>query len=179
MNRLGASWTFFIWLMILFLVSGHLKTVAAQNGIDEGVVVSIRAAAEIIESSEVNLVTLRDVTLDRQVTRQGIVQINPRVDAQAGKMRAEGRRNTEVRISFTEQMELTRVGGSETLIFNYSVSGNNVDDQSSSELLDLDNRDFMLNDDGEFYFWVGGRVDIRNAVQGNYDGEFTIEIEYL
>lgn len=149
------------------------------NGNGEGASVSISVSASVVSATEVSIVTLRDMSLEPQLTRQGVITIDPQEDAQAGQMRAEGEPNAEVRISFIEERELTRVGGPETLMFYYDVAGNDIDDQPSSEPLDLDNRDFTLNENGEFYFWVGGSVDIRNAVQGAYDGEFTIEIEYL
>ena len=159
-------------------------TAYAQNGNGNGdgtatASIAVSAVVTATTDSEVSMITLRDMNIDAQVTRQGMVEVNPLLDAQAGQMRAEGRPNATVRISFLQQRELTRIGGPETLLFVYNISGNNLDDQASSEILELDNREFQLNDEGEFYFWIGGQVDIRNAVQGAYDGEFTIEIEYL
>ncbi|MEX0680849.1 MAG: hypothetical protein WD097_05660 [Balneolales bacterium] len=157
--------------------TGTVPVYAQSGGNPESI--SIRVSATVQESNDVAVVTLRDMILDRQVTNQGIVTIDPQIHDQAGKMRAEGRSNAEVRIRFLEELELRRIGGSETLTFYYVVAGNNMDDKASSEALDLDNRNFVLNSEGEFYFWIGGRVDIRNAVQGEYDGEFIVEIEYL
>lgn len=168
-------------LMAPLLLTTSLAVRAQNNGNGEPISVSIRVAATVQATTdmEVSIVTLRDMFLDRQITRQGIITIDPLTDVQAGQMRAEGRPNSEVRISFLQERELTRIGGSETIMFYYDIAGNDIDDQPSAEVLDLDNRDFRLNEDGEFYFWIGGRVDIRNAVQGSYDGEFTVEIEYL
>lgn len=166
-------------MILLVMICAPLLQAQDNGNNDNESSVSISVSATVNASPEVSMVTLRDMVLDRQVTRQGIVSVNPQVDDQAGKMRAEGRPNAEVRISFLEQRELVRVGGTEQLTFYYNVAGNEIDDQGSAEILDLDNRDFQLNNDGEFYFWIGGEVDIRNAVQGSYDGEFTVEIEYL
>ena len=169
-------------LWLLFGAAGSpLKAQNGNNGNNGEASVSISVAATVTASTaqEVEMVTLRDMMLESQLTRQGMIEINPITDNQAGKMRAEGVPNTEVRISFLEERELTRVGGDETLFFYYDVAGHDMDDQPSSEILVLENRDFELNEDGEYYFWIGGRVDITGAVQGAYDGEFTVEIEYL
>lgn len=164
-------------LLLLFITGSPLY---AQNGNNNGESVSINVSARVVPSEvQVSMETLRDMVMDRQVTRQGIVSINPMTDGQSGKMRAEGMANAEVRISFLEQLELVRVGGNEQLMFHYRVAGNPMDDRASAEILDLDNRDLILSEEGEYYFWIGGEVDIRNAVPGAYDGEFTIEIEYL
>lgn len=167
--------------MLFMMISGNL--IQAQNGNndnDEGsATISVSATVQPSTEIEVEMVTLRDMALDRQVRQNNLISINPVNDSQSGKMRAEGRPHAEVRISFLQQRELTRVGGNQTLTFYYNVAGNDMDDQSSSEILDLENRDFELNEDGEYYFWIGGQVDITDAVAGAYDGEFTVEIEYL
>ena len=169
-------------LTLLFMaVSGNLLQAQNGNNNDDEVTatISVSATVQVASTMEVEMVTLRDMVLDHQVRQQNLISINPVNDSQSGKMRAEGRPNAEVRISFLQQRELTRVGGNETLTFYYRVAGNDLDDQPSSEILDLENRDFELNDDGEYYFWIGGQVDITDAVAGAYDGEFTVEIEYL
>lgn len=163
---------------VLLMVPGGLYAQNNANG-NGDMSVSINVSANVVSATEVTMVTLRDMILDRQVRQENMIVINPVQHAQAGQMRAEGEPQAEVRISFLEERELTREGGPEQLTFYYEISGNEVDDQPSSEILDLDNRDFELNEDGEFYFWIGGYVDISDAVQGSYEGEFTIEIEYL
>lgn len=168
-------------LILLTAASGNMVQAQNVNGNDDEIsaTISVSATVQATTGVEVEMVTLRDMTLDRQVTQQNLVAVNPVNDSQSGKMRAEGRPNAEVRISFLQQRELTRIGGNETLTFYYRVAGNDMDDQPSSEILDLENRDFELNEDGEYYFWIGGQVDITDAVAGAYDGEFTVEIEYL
>ncbi|MDI6401915.1 DUF4402 domain-containing protein [Balneolaceae bacterium ANBcel3] len=171
----------FILLLVLLLLLGSAGVQAQNNALnndnDNGFF-NIAVSASVL-TTDVTVVTIRDLLLDQQVASAGTLQIDPQNDFQAGKLRAEGRPNAEVRISFLRERELSRTGGQEQLLFMYAVSGNDTNDQPSSELLDLDNRDFQLNDDGEFFFWVGGTADISGAVEGSYDGEFTIEIEYL
>jgi hypothetical protein len=37
----------------------------------------------------------------------------------------------------------------------------------------------QFNEKGEYYLWLGGKVDLSKARPGSYDGEFTIQIEYI
>lgn len=61
----------------------------------------------------------------------------------------------------------------------YEISGNSIENQSTSELLDTENRSIQFSLEGRYYFWIGGRINITNAVPGNYEGDFTIEIDYI
>lgn len=107
------------------------------------------------------------------------IQIDALSSSNAGKMIAIGSPNSEIRISFLEQRELTQANGTSTLQFNYEVAGSDQDDQSTAEVLDRENRDFEFNEEGRFYIWIGGNVDISTAEPGSYQGEFTLDIEYI
>jgi hypothetical protein len=150
----------------------------AQNG--SGNVkpnIAINVSAKIIPSIE--MITIQSMRLSQAEAVNNVIRINPQTHAYAGKMIAIGTPNTDIRVSFLQQRELTQRQGSSTLLFNYQVAGNNVDDQSTAEMLGQDNRDFEFNSEGRFYLWIGGSVDISTATPGNYQGEFTLEIEYI
>ncbi|HBX64927.1 MAG TPA: hypothetical protein DEG32_01730, partial [Balneolaceae bacterium] len=85
----------------------------------------------------------------------------------------------EFRLNYLPELELTQIQGQGTLNFTYEISGNSEENQSTSELLELDNRNIRFNNEGRYYIWVGGRVNIENAPPGNYEGDFTIEIDYI
>lgn len=139
--------------------------------------VSIDVSAQVISSIE--MITIQSMQLNGAETENNRIQINPQASANAGKMIAIGTPNSDIRISFLQQRELTRRNGSESLIFNYQLAGNAQDDQATAEILDSENRDFQFNSEGRFYIWVGGNVDISTATPGNYQGEFTLEIDYI
>ena len=139
--------------------------------------VSINVAAEV--SSSIELVTLRSMQLSGAEAENNIIRIDPTSSPNAGKMVAFGNPNSDIRISYLQVRELSNDGGAETLTFNYQVSGNQQEDQTTSELLGIENRDFTFNQDGEFYIWIGGNVDLSAVSPGNYQGEFTLEIEYI
>jgi len=148
----------------------------AQNG-NNDVSISVSASAEVI--STIEMVTLQSMNLGDSEERNGVVRINPQQSANAGKMMAIGTPNSDVRISFLPRRELTRSEGTENLLFRYDVAVNTEEDQSTAEILNQENRDFSLNEEGRLYLWIGGNVDISTATPGNYQGEFTLDIEYI
>ena len=138
---------------------------------------SIGVSARVVKSIE--MVTLRDMQFGPLQPGQQEILIDPLLDSETGKMIAVGNPNARIRVSFIRERVLSRSNGGGTLIFTYQISGNDEDDQSSAEVLQTDNRDLDLNDEGEYYFWIGGQVNIENARPGNYEGDFTIEVEYI
>jgi len=139
--------------------------------------VSINVSAKVISSIE--MITIQSMKLSNAEAQNDIIRIDPQTSANAGKMVATGTPNADIRISFLQRRELTHLNSSSTLEFNYRVAGNDKDDQSTAEILDRENRDFKFNDQGHFYLWIGGNVDISTATPGNYQGEFTVDIEYI
>ena len=162
--------TFFV-LFICFLQFYNPTLSKAQSE------VSINVAASVISSVE--YLTIQSMRLTKAETQNDVITVSPLTSPNAGKMIAVGTPNKDIRISFQRARELTRIEGGSTLIFNYRLAGNTVDDQSTSELLDDENRSFKFNENGQFFIWIGGSVDISTALPGNYQGEFTLEIEYI
>ena len=162
----------------IMLLLGTNQT-AAQNGSDVSIDVStgINVSAEVV--STVEMITLQSMNLAGSEARNGIIRINPQQSSNAGKMMAVGSPNSDIRISFLPRRELTRAQGTESLMFRYSVAVNSEEDQTTAELLNQENRDFSLNDEGQLFLWIGGNVDISTATPGNYQGEFTLDIEYI
>lgn len=138
---------------------------------------TIGVSANVIETME--MVTLRDMVFGPVQPGQQEISINPLTDPESGKMVAIGTPEAQIRVSFIQERTLTHVNGTGTLTFYYEIAGNDEDNQSSAELLQAENRNLMLNSEGEYYFWIGGSVNIQNAQPGNYNGEFTIEVEYI
>jgi hypothetical protein len=136
---------------------------------------SIGVSARVVESIE--MITLRDMRFGPVQPGQEQIVIDPLSDSETGKMIAMGLPNARIRVSFVRERILTN--GNETIVFTYEIAGNDQDDQSSAEILQTDNRNLDLNNEGEYYFWIGGQVDIQDAKPGKYDGDFTIEVEYI
>lgn len=167
---------FILSALMLILGVTYSSTAQSENG-NIKPEIGINVSARVISSIE--MITIQSMGLSQAEAINDIIRINPQNHAYAGKMIAIGSPNSDIRISFLQQRELTQRQGSSSLIFNYQVAGNNVDDQSTAELLSQDNRDFEFNNEGRFYLWIGGSVDISTAAPGNYQGEFTLEIDYI
>jgi hypothetical protein len=139
--------------------------------------ISVNVGASI--QSAVELVTISNMNFGRINLDATEIRLDPRVDAGAGLMKATGRPNALIRISFLEERTLTRIGGGRSLNFTYIVSGATTDSQLNSEILTRENRTMTFSSTGEYFFWIGGFALIDNIEFGSYQGEFTIEVEYL
>lgn len=165
-------------LLITIFFLGYIPlSSVAQNNDQQSRSVNISVNATVIGSIE--LTTIRNMQFGRVQPGQQIVDISPTQDAEAGKMVASGIPNSKIRISYNSEWELTNTQSSEPITFNYRVAGSETDDQDTAELLEIENRDLNFNSDGNYYFWIGGSTNISNVQPGNYEGEFTIEIEYI
>jgi len=147
---------------------------------EDGTSVNITASATVVGNG-IDLETISDIGIVQasQLQNGDVIVINPVFDAEAGIMRARGEPGAEIRVSYLSEMEVARREGPGMITFYYEVSGYPGDSQRESELLDLLEREVRFNEEGLFYFWIGGHIDLSEALPGNYDGEFTIEIEYM
>ena len=159
-------------LAILFFIF-LLSAVHGQNSI------SISASATVVESAGIELITLKDITVDESSAQNGSLDISPLTSDKAGKMLVKGKSNSSIRLSYMNQLALVNTTGDGSITFDYIVNGNKEDNQAASQPLDQIERIVQFNDRGEYYLWLGGHVDISNAQPGSYDGEFTIQIEYI
>ena len=161
-----------ILFFLLTYFSGY-----AQNLSNPIISANITVNAEVIPSIE--LITVNSMTFDRLQPGQNVLYVNPIEDLNAGYMIAIGSPQADFRLNYLSERELTQVNGDATLIFTYEISGNTREDQETSELLDVDNRNIQFNNEGRYYIWIGGRINLENAQPGNYEGDFTIEIDYI
>ncbi|WP_069133312.1 hypothetical protein [Rhodohalobacter halophilus] len=157
----------------LFIISLLPLIGAAQNQQN----VSINVSATV--AGTVEMITINTVDFENIEREGSVVRVDPIFGERAGKMIARGTPNAEFRVDYIRERELVNLDGDGIIFFNYEVAGNRIDDQETSELLDQDIRDLQFNDDGEYYFWIGGSVDLSDINPGSYQGEFTIEIEYI
>jgi hypothetical protein len=160
-------------LILLLFITG--SSVQAQES--EGVSAQISISTQVITSIE--LITVNSITFGNTQPGQQILNINPINDVSAGFMIAAGTPNAAFRLNYIPSRQINRVDGPGYITFVYQISGNDIEDQSSSEIFQNNSRNFTFNSNGRYYFWVGGRVNLANANPGNYEGDFTIEIEYI
>lgn len=162
----------------LFLTLTVIVLLSSANALaqDSGNDYSISISTQILESIE--LLTIRSIDISNVQPSQGTIYISPTRDAEAGMMKAQGRPGADIRISFLSDQVLTSTGSDGAIAFEYLVTGNDKDEQETSEMLEPENQNFQLNEDGEYFFWIGGTATVSGAPGGNYSGEFTIEVDY-
>lgn len=163
--------TFIPLLFILFISTNTYS----QN--QEGVSGNIDVSATVIQSIE--LITVNTMTFGRVRPGQNEVYVNPIIDSNAGFLIAVGTPQAQFRIDYNETVVLTNQQETGRLEFIYEISRNDIEEQSTSLLIENQDETLRFNVDGNYYFWVGGRVNLENAEPGNYRGEFRIEIDYI
>ena len=165
-----------IFSFLLFFIP--LSGIVAQNVTNiQGNSVQITVSATIQGSIE--LITIQTLDFHNNSEARTLIEMNPVTNPNAGKMVARGTPGAEFRLNYLKTRELTNTSGLGVIFFEYDISANNVDEQETSELLDQEGRPLTFNQNGEFFIWVGGSVDLSSAQPGSYEGEFTIEIEYI
>lgn len=164
--------------LILFFLIASAHSIFAQGQERESFSASVSVSATVLQTS-IELITVNSMTFDRLQPGQRQVSINPVTNANAGHMIAIGVADTPFRLSFLPERELTNTQGGRSLTFFYQVAGGTADEQAASELLEADNREIRFNEEGNFYLWIGGSVNLQNADPGSYEGDFSIEIDYI
>ena len=163
-------------LIALFLVLGNYyakgqSSETANVNVSAQVIGSTQSAIEIITVNTIHLGSVQPVN--------GQININPVTNLNAGYMIAVGNPEAEFRLNYLPDRILNQINGNGSLTFSYRISGNDEEDQATSEPLDLENRNLRFNEEGRYYIWVGGIIDLSNAAPGSYEGDFTIEIDYI
>lgn len=159
-------------LIIFFLIP---SSTIAQD--DTSVSAQLNINAEVTQSIE--LITVNPLSLENTQPGQVIITVNPINDLNSGHMVALGTPEAEFRLDYDLEKRLDRIEGPGYLTFRYELSGNTIDDQSTSDIIQYQNRNLRFNNEGTFYIWLGGVLNLENAEPGNYEGDFTIEIDYI
>ncbi|MEX0723635.1 MAG: hypothetical protein WD357_09485 [Gracilimonas sp.] len=161
-------------ILTILLIAFSSSLITAQNA---DITATVNVSAEVQQS--IDIVTVSTMQFGNMQPGQREIYVNPINSANAGYMIAFGTPEAEFRLNYLPERELNQIDGDGTLTFTYEISGNSEEEQTTSELLELDNRNIRFNSEGLFYIWVGGRINLENASPGNYEGDFTIEIDYI
>lgn len=141
--------------------------------------VTIKAQATVIDKAQIELVTIKALDIDAGMAVNGIINVSAKRDGQAGVMIVKGRPDASFRISFAPVVQIQNSAGRGSLTLKYEMYGYSSDNQGASEPIDAAARTLKVNSNGLYYFWLGGVIDISKARPGKYEGEFTLEIEYI
>lgn len=158
--------------IILILVS----LVGATLGQGRRSDVNVNIAAEVVDYLE--MITISDIDVGTVIPSDDILRLDPRNDQGAGIIKVQGRANASIQVNFSSQVEMVNVATNSTLTVTYSVSGNGDNNQSESELFTTNPANVQLNNNGDYYVWIGCEFSLLEIVAGQYDGDFVIEIDY-
>jgi len=175
----GHNFGFAIYLKACVFIVSFLSLLSFEAHSQSATYFNIRASATVIDVAEIETITLRHMDIDLARAVEGIIHIPAISDPAVGVMLVKGKPNTYARVTFIPIIELENLTGYGVLLFNYEVNGYKQNNQSASEPLDASERMIRFSAQGEYYLWIGGTLDIRNAHPGSYEGEFTLEIEYM
>lgn len=164
--------TVFIFGMA-FILSGKKVAFAQSTHV---VYSSINISVNVMNNITVG--KSRDIQLTIDETNQDEVDIDPIADPNAGMFSASGFGNASVRISYPKQIVLRNIKTGQSILFTLSLSGNFAENQSNSKILSNNPITVTLSPKGDYYFWVGGKADIKNAPQGSYSGSISMSVDY-
>jgi len=162
---------------ILGLVIGLIMSVPGFSQSAGQKSVAIEVSATVLP--EIELTTIRDIDLREMEITGDLIHVSPIMDPAAGLMLARGLPNAQIRLTFLKELEMLRTDGPGQLFLSYEVSTFKEDNQRASKLFQTIDDELRLNENGQIYIWVGALIDLSNAQPGNYEGEFTVELEYL
>ncbi len=163
-------------LIMSFAWVGCVFNLIAQPAISS---YTIRAQAMVVDKAEIEMVTIKNLEIDESMAQNGIINVSAQKDPKAGMAMLLGKSGAHFRVQFNPKRVIVNTMGEGALVINYKLFGFHTNLQFASEPIDAAENILIISNKGEYYFWIGGIIDISKASPGNYQGEFTIEIEYL
>jgi hypothetical protein len=160
-------------IMIFLTVAAIHAQIPVRNNI------IINVTATVISNSPIELTTLNNMAIKIDNKQQKEIYISPISDPGAGLMLAKCRPGSQVRLTYMIQEEITEENGSGKIKLNYEMSGYPSRVQSASSLFLTGEALLNFGIDGIYYLWIGGRINLSNALPGKYKGQFTLEIVYI
>ncbi len=148
---------------------------------------SIRVVGTVVPSlggENVIFDIIYEPQFDNSFERETLITLDPVTDLAtgetgAGYFVAKGLPGAVFQLNFPREITLRHVETGTKVTVKYLLSSNEVDEQESSSYVLRVSPRFRLNSEGEHHFWIGGQVDVTDAPEGEYAGDFTLEVEYL
>ena len=167
---------------ILFLILLVVATMAsrAQTPMSDGVSIRVSATVVAPESLSLDIITLQNMALRPEDFLKGHneIYVSPINAVNAGLILLKGNPNAGVNIHYQPEAMIYSSSGDDHIMINYVMSGNGERNQQASTLLETADVFIKLNDEGEYFLWIGGLINTGNAAAGMYSGDFVFEISY-
>jgi len=166
-------------ILFLLALSSCLFTESMTQTLNDSrkVALSVNAAATIMNNLE--MLTIRNIDLISVVKSKNIM-INSMKSPFAGLFKITGNPNARIRITFLQRETLVEsIKGIGIIEAEYHLSTAFNDLQNQSTLIDIGEANLKLSDKGLLFVFVGTNLDLSAALPGEYQSEFTIELEYI
>lgn len=166
----------------LFLCALGLTTIQAQSTGSEGKTSTITVTGKVVASLEGQAILIESVSVpvfEQENIDDTEITVDPISSSGAGFLIAKGESNRVFQAVFPSVITLTNLESNSPLNVRITISHNSTVEQSSSSYVREEVSSFTLNENGEYYFWFGGAITISEVEEGGYDGDFTLEVEYI
>lgn len=135
-------------------------------------------------TQQLSFETLSDVHFIQMNEDDTEISVDPIRDASTGDsgpghIVAKGQPGAVFRLNFSRQVTLRNTSDNTTVTVQYLMSHSPTDEQRNSTYVLETSPQFRLNAQGEYHFWLGGRLSLQGVTDGDYEGEFTMEVEYI
>ncbi|NQT96488.1 MAG: hypothetical protein HQ562_01975 [Candidatus Marinimicrobia bacterium] len=163
-------------LKYLTLIILSLSLLMGQSDRFDQASIELNISATVVDFLE--MITLSDIDVGTVQPSQMEIRLDPRLDQGAGLIKIQGRQSSSIRIAFTQQVEMVNSATNHTMSIMYNLSGNSLNEQSSSNPINENPVSVNMSSNGEYYIWIGCYFSLAGVTAGTYDGDFVIEVEY-
>ena len=160
-------------IMILLTAAEALAQIPAGGRI------SVNVSATVVSNSPVVLTTLSNMVISSDKVKLKEIYISPVSNPSAGLMLLRGLPGSQARLTYLINETLTAESDLGKIAMAFEVSSYPTLVQRASELNNSGEVILNFGADGTYYLWIGGRVNLNEAIPGKYKGQFTLEIVYI
>lgn len=168
--------------IILFLLVSSLFLLAESKSqtFNDTRKANLSVNATAIVRDNLQMLTIRNIDLIAPLVEENMILVSPMRSPFAGMFKIIGNPNARIRITFLQRETLVEFNeGIGKVNAEYNLSASFTDIQIQSTLLDLGEANINLSPEGLLFVWLGANLDLTTALPGNYQSEFTLELEYI
>jgi hypothetical protein len=159
-------------LLLLLVTAGRMH---AQH---PSAMATITVSATVMDVNTVELVTVRNMTISPEdVNDRWVLYISPLTSSNSAMLKASGQPGTTARLVFCRSETL--YGNGDPLTVQYEMAGHTERIQAAATLCESNPFHFTFGTKGTYYLWMGAQIDLGKNPGTRYNGQITIEIEYL
>jgi hypothetical protein len=171
-------------LLFLLILGMPFAAHAQLNGPGSAEIAVTGKVIPARSTQQLSFETLSDVNFIQLNEDDTEISVDPIRDASAGDsgpghIVAKGQPGALFRLTYSRTVVLRNTTDNTTVTVEYLMSAYPTDEQRNSTYVLETSPQFRLNEQGEYHFWLGGRLSLQGVTDGDYEGEFTMDVEYI